>query len=384
MTKRIIDSNGFVEIPDNPLSKIGIYDYLGSEIGAPEPGRMYKVLRPEDELSRLETVQSFKGMPLVNDHTMIGDGNTAPEDKGIDGVIGDNVYYRDGTLFGNLRLYTNKIKSLVDQGKKDLSLGYYARYENTPGTWRGQAYDFVQRFITGNHVALVQDGRCGDSVAVLDQCPLVATFDHLTIIDSNPPTPTKETKPMATTEEVTKIVTDALAPIMATMDAMSKRLAAMDEEADDKEKEDDKKAAEDEDKEDDKKATEDEDPESEEKATEDESSDDESEDKKETMDANAIKALVKRAVQDSNAALLADLKAKNELVELSLPLVGTFDHSTMMAADVAKYTATKLGLEGDPVTAVKTYAKAMQLGGKTTPVMDAKAPETQLKAGEFN
>ena len=36
MTKRIIDSNGFVEIPDNPLSKVGIYDYLGSEIGAPE------------------------------------------------------------------------------------------------------------------------------------------------------------------------------------------------------------------------------------------------------------------------------------------------------------------------------------------------------------
>ena len=102
------------------------------------------------------------------------------------------------------------------------------------------------------------------------------------------------------------------------------------------------------------------------------------------MDANAIEALVKRAVQDSNAALLADLKAKNELVELSLPLVGTFDHSTMKAADVAKYTANKLGLEGDPVTAVKTYAKAMQLGGKTTPVMDAKAHETQLKAGEFN
>ena len=377
MTKRLIDSNGFIEIPDNPLSKVGIYDYLGSEIGAPEPGRMYKVLRPEDELSRLETVQSFKGMPLVNDHTMIGDGNTAPEDKGIDGVIGDNVYYRDGTLFGNLRLYTNKIKSLVDQGKKDLSLGYYARYENNPGTWRGQAYDFVQRFITGNHVALVQDGRCGDSVAVLDKSPLVATFDHLTIIDSNTPNPTKEIPMAATTEEVTKIVADALAPFKATMDEMSKRLAAMDAEAEEKEKDEDKKATEDEDPEADK---------DEKKATEDEHSEpDGDEEKKETMDAKAIESLVKRAVQDSNAALLADLKAKNELVELSLPLVGTFDHSAMMASDVAKYTATKLGLEGDPVTAVKTYAKALSLGGKApVATTDAKAPETQLNAGEFN
>jgi len=371
MTKRLIDSNGFIEIPDNPLSKVGIYDYLGSEIGAPEPGRMYKVLRPEDELSRLETVQSFKGMPLVNDHTMIGDGLTAPEEKGIDGVIGDNVYYRDGTLYGNLRLYTNKIKSLVDQGKKDLSLGYCARYEEAPGNWRGQAYDFVQRFITGNHVALVQDGRCGDSVAVLDQYPLVATFDHLTIIDSNTPNPTKETLPMATTDEVTKIVADALAPIMATMDAMSKRLAAMDEEADDK------------------KATEGEDPEAdkdEKKATEDEHSEpDGDEEKKETMDAKAIEVLVQRAVMDSSAALMADLKAKNELVELSLPLVGTFDHSSMMAADVAKYTATKLGLDGDPITAVKVYSKAMSLGGKApVATTDAKAPETQLSAGEFN
>jgi len=383
MTKRIIDSNGFIEIPDNPLSKVGIYDYLGAEIGAPDPGRMYKVLRPEDELSRLETVQSFKGMPLVNDHTMIGDGNTAPEEKGIDGVIGDNVYYRDGTLFGNLRLYTNKIKSLVDKGKKDLSLGYYARYDESPGTWQGQAYDFVQRYITGNHVALVQDGRCGESVAVLDKSPLMATFDHLTILeDTNTPNPTKET-PMATTDEVTKIVTDALAPLQATMDALTKRLAAMDEDSE-KDKEDEKKATEDEyseaDK--DKKATEDESSDDDKKATEDEDSD---EDKKEVMDAKAVEALVKRAVMDSNAKLMADLKSKNELVELSFPLVGTFDHSSMMAADVAKYTANKLGLEGDPVTAVKTYAKAMQLGGKAAiAVTDAKAPETQLNPGEFN
>jgi uncharacterized protein len=44
-----IDSNGFIEIENNPISKVGIYEYLGSEIAAPDPTKIYKVLRPEEE-----------------------------------------------------------------------------------------------------------------------------------------------------------------------------------------------------------------------------------------------------------------------------------------------------------------------------------------------
>ena len=39
MTKQIKDANGFFEISDQPISKVGVFDYWGSEIDAPEPGR---------------------------------------------------------------------------------------------------------------------------------------------------------------------------------------------------------------------------------------------------------------------------------------------------------------------------------------------------------
>lgn len=40
MSAQTTDINGYVEIKGNPLSKVGVFPYLGREIGAPEPDRM--------------------------------------------------------------------------------------------------------------------------------------------------------------------------------------------------------------------------------------------------------------------------------------------------------------------------------------------------------
>ena len=57
---RTYDDYGWMEVRDNPISKIGIYDYLGAQIGAPDPTCIYKVYRPESELASPETIESFK------------------------------------------------------------------------------------------------------------------------------------------------------------------------------------------------------------------------------------------------------------------------------------------------------------------------------------
>jgi uncharacterized protein len=79
MTAQQKDLNGFVEIKANPLSKAGIYDYYGYEIGAPEPDKLYRVFRSPESLKK--AVDLFKGKPIVNDHTMIGDGELPAEKK---------------------------------------------------------------------------------------------------------------------------------------------------------------------------------------------------------------------------------------------------------------------------------------------------------------
>lgn len=81
MSKRKYDKNGFFEVRDNPISKVGIFPYMGSSIGADEPNRIYRVYRPEEELSNEETIESFKLLPFVDDHAMLGSGEIPAEKK---------------------------------------------------------------------------------------------------------------------------------------------------------------------------------------------------------------------------------------------------------------------------------------------------------------
>lgn len=183
-TARQTDANGWYEIARNPLSKVGVFPYTGRSIGAPEPDKIYRVYRPEDELSTPETLASFKLMPWVDEHTMLGDpeadpGLTAAENKGVHGVIGERVEYDpvSRTLFGNLKFWSQRLRDLIDAGKKELSCGYRCVYEFTSGVFEGQQYDAIQRQIRGNHLALVDRGRMGPGVAVLDHSTF--TFDSM-------------------------------------------------------------------------------------------------------------------------------------------------------------------------------------------------------------
>lgn len=181
MTERIYDKNGWFEIPANPLSRVGVFDYLGKSVGAEDSNAVYKVYRPAAELSRPETLNSFRLVPLVIDHAMLGKAtpNSIPaEDKGVHGVIGDNVWFdsEKEMLYGNLKVFSDKAIQRTNRATIDLSLGYLAKYRKEPGVYKGQAYDYVQYDILGNHVADVgNNGRMGHEVSVLDTFNV--TFD---------------------------------------------------------------------------------------------------------------------------------------------------------------------------------------------------------------
>ena len=173
------DINGWLDVRDNPISRVGVFPYLGSSIpGAAEPAGVYQVYRPAEELSSPETIESIKLIPWIDDHTMLGEdaGGIPAEEKGVAGVIGENVYFESDTLYANLKLFSSAHAGKVGAGKKELSLGYRCRYEYAPGVFNGQAYDYVQRDIRGNHIASVREGRMGPLVAVMDH--FLMTFDE--------------------------------------------------------------------------------------------------------------------------------------------------------------------------------------------------------------
>lgn len=165
MSKRVVDINGWITIKDNPILKAGIFPYLGSEIGQGKPTRVYKVLRSEEELSKPETIKSFELVPLINEHFVLGELGTDTDDKPIDGIVGESIYFDAPYLKSNIKVFGKHIKKLIEVGKIELSAGYSCKYipvENNPD------YDFIQTDIRANHLALVEAGRNGSDVAVQD------------------------------------------------------------------------------------------------------------------------------------------------------------------------------------------------------------------------
>ena len=168
-SKRTVDWNGFMEVKDNPLSKSGIYPYLGSEIpGAEEPDRIYYVYRPAEELARQETIDSFKLMPFIDEHEILGKSGMPAERKGMQGTIGEQVYYDEPYLRGNIKIHSSAAQSLIKAGKVELSPCYGCDWVKGDGTFDGKPYQYTQRNIMGNHLALVEEGRTGPDVAVQD------------------------------------------------------------------------------------------------------------------------------------------------------------------------------------------------------------------------
>lgn len=180
------DINGFFEVQDNPLSKVGVFQYLGKNIPQEKAkgnaGKFFAVYRPAEELADPACIASFRLVPWIIDHTMIGNGTNGTaqiEDKGARGVTGERIWFdpKDdfGTLKGNIKCFSDFLAQSIAAGKTPLSLGYRCVYEFAPGVFNGVPYTYVQRRIRGNHLATVEDGRMGPEVAVMDGSELTFT-----------------------------------------------------------------------------------------------------------------------------------------------------------------------------------------------------------------
>ncbi|MBC3211384.1 DUF2213 domain-containing protein [Serratia fonticola] len=374
---RKIDGNGWFESRDNPILTAGIFEYIGKKLpGAPDPDKVYRVWRPEEELEDPECAESFKLLPWIDDHPpgLLGDeeeGFTPAEDKGVQGTIGESVYYdQKGVLRGNIKLFSSSMSTLVDEGKKELSPGYRAQYEWSPGVApsgvaKGQPYDVIQRKPRGNHLASVDEGRQGPSVAVLD----AFTLDSKDFIEMNEDE-NKEYSP----EEAMKL-------FISMLPGLQKLLAAggtADNEDDpegtkDNDDPENKGTA---DNEDDPEGTKD----SEDKPEGTQDNDDpenkgtaDNEDDKTAVALDAMDKQIKALKRDGFKDVIREVARRDQLVKRLSPVVGTFDAADMTTAEVAKYGVKKLG-----ITAPKGQEMAY-LDGYLNGV--AKAPKAKVVQG---
>lgn len=166
MSKRIYDENGWLFIPKNPISKAGVFPYLGSEIGAPEPTRVYNVLRSPEELER--AASTFSLIPIIDEHELLGSIGTSTDERPPAGYTGESVSYEHPYLYSSIKITSDALQKQLARGKIELSPAYTCDWIPESGEYEGEQYDYVQKIKNGNHLALVEKGRTGADVAVLD------------------------------------------------------------------------------------------------------------------------------------------------------------------------------------------------------------------------
>lgn len=143
------------------LTRVGIFEYKQPN------GSVRRELRPADEVFAPESMASLKGATVTNLHvaevtahnfTLLSKGHVGDDVAKDDTYLSAHVYVQDAELVG-----------LIETGlRKEVSLGYEALMDETPGTWEGQPYDAIQRRIRYNHAALGPEGwgRAGSNVAL--------------------------------------------------------------------------------------------------------------------------------------------------------------------------------------------------------------------------
>jgi hypothetical protein len=146
------------------FARDGVLEYKRAD------GSVRRELRLPETNQDPETLHSFGLAPVGIEHPtgLVTKDNAGGYRKGISL---QNVRYtgsgKGGFVRGEVALFDSDAIALAESGQKvQLSAGYTCDVDETPGVWRGQKYDAVQRDVRVNHIALTTRGRAGPEVCL--------------------------------------------------------------------------------------------------------------------------------------------------------------------------------------------------------------------------
>jgi hypothetical protein len=170
---RSLTPEGYLLCESVPVARTGEMLYAEGEIVGGD-GEMItgdnsgivRVGRGPEDLFRPQTIASFEGKPVTLSHPdeFVGPGNIRTYAVGTMFNVRRGTGIEDDLMLADL-LITEQgaIQAVQKDGIEEVSNGYEADYDQAEP---GRA---VQRNIVGNHVALVERGRCGPRCAIGDE-----------------------------------------------------------------------------------------------------------------------------------------------------------------------------------------------------------------------
>ena len=157
------EPEGYLLCLNVPVARTGSQEYLPEELGMGSGPGLVEVQRPESEVFFPETIASFEGMPVTNDHPPDGVdiGNIRALQKGHAHNVRRGTGEESDLLLADLIITDPVLIGLILDGKREISCGYTYELCEENGA-------YIQRKIRGNHVAVVDAGRAGKRVAIRD------------------------------------------------------------------------------------------------------------------------------------------------------------------------------------------------------------------------
>lgn len=171
LSSRRMTDEGYMFAPAF-VARTGIQKYLASELGLKgrNPNEIINVYRPPEEVFNQSSLDSYEFKEITDNHPDDMVNADTYKELSVGQVVSKGVKDEDGEGFVRVDLLIKDSKAIeaVKSGKVELSPGYYADYIKESGTVDGIEYEFIQRNIAINHVALVDVARGGRKARIFD------------------------------------------------------------------------------------------------------------------------------------------------------------------------------------------------------------------------
>jgi len=157
--------NDYAETPEGyltvrvPITRPGVFPY------ARQDGTVQMEAKLPDEIFSDRTMHSARSKPITDEHPNepVTLDNYQAYAKGMSHT---DAHVEDLKLYVSMTITDKDLIQKVYDGKREISIGFMSDVVAEAGTYNGQPYEYVQRNIEINHIAIVDQGRAGPEVAI--------------------------------------------------------------------------------------------------------------------------------------------------------------------------------------------------------------------------
>jgi len=137
-------------------TRVGVFSYMRKD------GTIQKEYRPPEEVFDQASLDSFKMKPITLHHPQNEFVNAKNAKEYTVGFTGQEIKTDNNYMAPFLTITDEDAINKVQNGLRSLSCGHTVILEKAEGVYNGERYDYIQRNIRGNHLAIVYSGRAGE------------------------------------------------------------------------------------------------------------------------------------------------------------------------------------------------------------------------------